>query len=231
MTLRHNYASIVSIEHSPGTDIKSRHWTRILLCSKIYLSTTLGRDFGNQKNFSSIRTPMHHDKLTPLFSHKEIEQRINEIAGKISSDYRDKTPVLVAVLKGSFVFLSDIIRRFSIDVFVDFVQISSYGSSKETSGNCLMIKDLTLDISNRDIIIVEDIIDTGHTLNLLTRQLSKKKPASIKTCCLINKDARREKEVSIDYTCFTINDGFVVGFGLDYDEKFRALPAIYTLEE
>ena len=231
LTLLHNYVSIISIEHAPESDVKNGSCTTILLYPKQIFYHRLRQGLGKSANFAGIRILMHHDKLIPLFSRKEIEQRIDELSGKISSDYRKKTPVLIGVLKGSFVFLSDMIRRLSIDVVVDFVQISSYGSSRETSGNCLMIKELTLDISNRHVIIVEDIIDTGHTLNSLIHQLREGEPSSIKVCCLINKESRREKEVSIDYSCFTIQDGFVVGFGLDYDEKFRSLPAIYTLDE
>jgi hypoxanthine phosphoribosyltransferase len=168
-------------------------------------------------------------KLKPLFSREHIQNKIAETAKKISDDYRDKKPIMIAILKGSFVFLADIIRDLDIDVNIEFVQISSYGASKTSSGTCIIHKDITTDIKDRDVIIIEDIVDSGNTLNFFIKHLEKQKPASIKTCTLINKTVRREHNLVIDYYAFDINDEFIVGYGLDYDEQFRNLSGIYEL--
>lgn len=168
-------------------------------------------------------------KLKPLFSREHIKEKIAETAKKISGDYKDKKPIMIAILKGSFVFLADIIRDLDIDVNIEFVQISSYGASKTSSGTCIIHKDITTDIKDRDVIIIEDIVDSGNTLNFFIKHLEKQKPASIKTCTLINKTVRREHNLVIDYYAFDINDEFIVGYGLDYDEQFRNLSGIYEL--
>ena len=168
-------------------------------------------------------------KLKPLFSREHIQDKIAETAKKISDDYRDKQPVMIAILKGSFVFLADIIRDLNIDVTIEFVQISSYGSSKTSSGTCVIHKDITTDIKDRDVIIIEDIVDSGNTLNFFIKTHKKQNPSSIKTCTLINKTVRREHNLVIDYYAFDINDKFIVGYGLDYDEQFRNLSGIYEL--
>ena len=168
-------------------------------------------------------------KLKPLFSREHIQEKIAETAKKISDDYRDKKPIMIAILKGSFVFLADIIRDLDIDVNIEFVQISSYGASKTSSGTFIIHKDITTDIKDRDVIIIEDIVDSGNTLNFFIKHLEKHKPASFKTCTLINKTVRREHNLVIDYYAFDINDEFIVGYGLDYDEQFRNLSGIYEL--
>jgi hypoxanthine phosphoribosyltransferase len=168
-------------------------------------------------------------KLKPLFSREHIQKKIAETAKKISDDYRDKKPVMIAILKGSFVFLADIIRDLNIDVTIEFVQISSYGSSKTSSGTCVIHKDVTTDIKGRDVIIIEDIVDSGNTLDFFIKNLEKQNPASIKTCALINKTVRREHNLVINYYAFDINEEFIVGYGLDYDEQFRNLSGIYEL--
>lgn len=172
---------------------------------------------------------MENHTLKPLFLKKEIQQRTVEVSNKISSDYKGRHPVLIGVLKGSFIFLADIIRQLTIEATIDFVQISSYGASKNSTENCLFKKDLCVDISGRDVLIVEDIIDTGNTIHFLIQQLLKKKPRSIKTCALINKKGRRKQKVPVDYYGFDIENEFIVGFGLDYNERFRALPGIFEL--
>jgi len=181
----------------------------------------------NIRRFPLKMTSKH--KLKPLFSREHIQGKIAETAKKISDDYRDKKPIMIAILKGSFVFLADIIRDLDIDVNIEFVQISSYGASKTSSGTCIIHKDITTDIKDRDVIIIEDIVDSGNTLNFFIKHLEKQKPASIKTCTLINKTVRREHNLVIDYYAFDINDEFIVGYGLDYDEQFRNLSGIYEL--
>jgi len=171
--------------------------------------------------------PKH--KLKPLFSREHIQKKVTETAKKISADYTDKTPVMIAILKGSFVFLADIIRDLDINVTIEFVHISSYGASKTSSGTCIIHKDITSEITNRDVIIIEDIVDSGNTLNFFIKNLEKHNPSSIKTCALINKTVRREHNLVIDYYAFDINDEFIVGYGLDYDEQFRNLSGIYEL--
>ncbi len=168
-------------------------------------------------------------KLQPLFSREHIQKKIAETAKTISDDYRNKKPVMIAILKGSFVFLADIIRALNLDVTIEFVQISSYGSSKTSSGACVLHKDITTNIKDRDVIIIEDIVDSGSTLNFLIKNLERQNPASIKTCALINKTVDRKHNLLIDYYAFNINDKFIVGYGLDYDEQFRNLSGIYEL--
>lgn len=168
-------------------------------------------------------------QLKPLFSREHIQARTREIAKKISADYTGRTPVMISILKGSFIFLADIIRDLTIDVGIEFVQISSYGSAKTSSGTCVLHKDISLDIKGREIIIVEDIVDSGNTLHFLMQHLAHRQAASIKVCALINKKIRREHHLNVDYFCFEVNDEFVVGYGLDHNEQFRNLSAIYEL--
>lgn len=174
---------------------------------------------------------MQRYSLKPLFTREEILARTSLIAQQISSDYQGGQPVMVGVLNGAFVFLADVIRYLTIDAAIDFVQVSSYGSSKCSSGTCILLKDISVDIAGRDVLIVEDIIDTGDTLQFLVQHLRAKKPQSIKICSLLDKRATRSRNILIDYCGFTIHDEFVVGFGLDYAEKFRALPALYVLTD
>ena len=165
----------------------------------------------------------------PLFSSQVVAQRIHDLAHQISEDYTNIRPVIIGVLKGSFVFLSDLVRKLTIDADIDFTQISSYGSSQVSSGCCELKKDISLDIAGRHILIIDDIIDTGLTMAYLKEHFQRKYPESVKICCLIDKQIDRACAVSIDYSAFTIQDGFVVGYGLDFDERFRGLPEIYRL--
>ena len=139
-------------------------------------------------------------------------------------------PVLVSVLKGAMVFLADLMRAMDLPTSIDFMEVSSYGSGTETSGQVRILKDLSKPIEGRDVIVVEDIIDTGLTLNYLLHYLADKRPASIKIVCLLDKPARRLAEIPIDYIGFTIPDRFVIGYGLDYDERYRNLPYIGVLK-
>ena len=174
---------------------------------------------------------MHPDNLTLLFPREQIDERIRELAGRISADYRGRHLVIVGVLKGCFVFLADIIRSLDLDVTIDFVQVASYGASRESSGVSTLEQDLGTDIRGRDVLIVEDIVDTGETLAHLIEELQKRSPASIHVCALLNKQARRRAPVAVDYIGFQVNDVFVVGCGLDFDERYRGLPGIYALPE
>jgi hypoxanthine phosphoribosyltransferase len=159
-----------------------------------------------------------------------IARRVAELGAELSADYADRDPVLLSVLKGALVFLADLMRSMEIASSIDLMELSSYGSGTETSGQVRILKDLSRSIEGRDVVIVEDIIDTGLTLNYLLRYLAERHPASIKVCCLLDKPARRLADIEIDYRGFTIPDRFVVGYGLDFDERYRNLPYIGVLK-
>lgn len=166
-----------------------------------------------------------------LFSQKEIEGVVSDLAATINKDYRGKKMLMVGILKGAFVFMSDLIRQLDMDVSVDFVALRSYGSGKTSSGEVEVIKDLDDSIEGRDVLIVEDIVDTGITLRYFRDQLLLRGPKSLKICALIDKKARREVEIDVDYVGLEMEDGFVVGYGIDYDERYRNLPEIWVLDE
>ena len=165
-----------------------------------------------------------------LFSEEELDRRVSEIAAEINWDYAGKEPMLISVLRGSFVFMADLIRKIEVPCTVDFMSVSSYGRGTTSSGQVQITKDLSDDIEGKDIIVVEDILDTGNSLSYLLQLLQARKPASMKLCTLLDKPSRRVKEVHVDYTGFTIPDEFVVGYGLDYAEKYRNLPYIGILK-
>lgn len=166
-----------------------------------------------------------------LFTEEEVDRRVFEIAEKINKDYEGKNIHLICILKGGALFMCELARRIKIPVSFDFMSISSYGENTESSGVVRIIKDLDEAIDGKDIIIVEDIIDTGRTLAYLVDILEKRNPNSIKICTLLDKPARRvEKGVKVDYVCFDIPDEFVVGYGLDYAQKHRNLPYIGMVE-
>ena len=165
-----------------------------------------------------------------LFSEEELDRRVSEIAAEINRDYAGKEPMLISVLRGSFVFMADLIRKIEVPCTVDFMSVSSYGRGTTSSGQVQITKDLSDDIEGKDIIVVEDILDSGNTLSYLLQLLQARKPASMKLCTLLDKPDRRVKEVHVDYTGFTIPDEFVVGYGLDYPEKYRNLPYIGILK-
>jgi hypoxanthine phosphoribosyltransferase len=172
---------------------------------------------------------LHDDVSEVLLTEEQIRARVAELGVELSADYADRQPVLVSVLKGSIVFLADLIRATEIPVSVDLMELSSYGSETETSGQVRILKDLSGSIEDRDVIVVEDIIDTGLTLNYLLRYLHDRRPASVRICCLLDKPARRLADIEIDYRGFKIPDRFVVGYGLDFDERYRNLPYIGVL--
>ncbi len=164
-----------------------------------------------------------------LITEEQIKTRIKELASQIKRDYEGKVPVLIGVLKGSFVFLADLIRELDIDVEIDFLAVSSYGKSTKTSGIVKILKDLSISIENRDVILVEDICDSGLTLKYLVELLEAKRPSSIRICALLDKKERRLVEVNLDYVGFEVPDRFLVGYGLDYAERYRNLPYIKEL--
>lgn len=164
--------------------------------------------------------------LAVLIDEETLQRRIRELADEISRDYADKELALVGILKGSFVFLSDLARALSIECTVDFLGLSSYGHRTTTSGVVQITSDLTTPIEGRDLLVVEDIIDTGLTMRYLLDNLSTRKPASIKVCTLLHKPSRQQVEVPMHYKGFTIEDHFVIGYGLDYADKFRNVPFI-----
>jgi len=164
-----------------------------------------------------------------LLSGEQVQARVAELGAQLAADYAGRDPVLVSVLKGSIIFLADLVRAMPIPLSIDLMEVSSYGASTESSGQVRILKDLSTSIAGRDVIVVEDIIDTGLTLNYLLRYLEDRGPASIRVCCLLDKPARRLASIEIDYRGFTIPDRFVIGYGLDYDERYRNLPYIGVL--
>jgi hypoxanthine phosphoribosyltransferase len=165
-----------------------------------------------------------------LISEEEIRAKVRELGAQISGDYAGRSVTLVSVLKGSLPFMADLMRAIDVPVQIDLMEVSSYGgATTESSGLVRILKDLSSSISGRDVLIVEDIIDTGLTLNYLLRYLRGKNPASLRICALLDKPARRLVEIPIDYTGFTIPDEFVVGYGLDFGEFYRNLPFIGVL--
>ncbi|MBU4178867.1 MAG: hypoxanthine phosphoribosyltransferase, partial [Actinobacteria bacterium] len=161
-----------------------------------------------------------------LFTGEQIKARVDELARRISDDYRGSRLLLVGILKGAFVFLAELARELDIEVEFDFMALSSYGSMTKTSGVVRILKDLDTDITGRNVVIVEDLIDTGLTLNYLLRSLEARGPESVEICALLNKRVANKVEVPIKYEGFSIPDVFVVGYGMDYAERYRNLPYI-----
>jgi hypoxanthine phosphoribosyltransferase len=173
---------------------------------------------------------MHADVAEILITEEQIRDKVRELGVKISADYSDTSVTLVSVLKGSLPFMADLMRAIEIPVQIDLMEVSSYGgATTETSGLVRILKDLSSSIAGKDVLIVEDIIDTGLTLNYLLRYLRGKNPRSLRICALLDKPARRLVEIPIDYKGFTIPDEFVVGYGLDFGEYYRNLPFIGVL--
>jgi hypoxanthine phosphoribosyltransferase len=169
-------------------------------------------------------------ELKLLFSRKEITETVAKLARQISADYADKKLVLVGVLKGAFVFLADLARELTIPAAIEFVRIASYGARKESSGEIQIKKDVETPLEGKDVLIIEDIVDTGLSLKFLVEHLRTHHPASLKICALVDKKARREVEIKVDYTGFAMADGFIVGYGIDFNEQYRALPEIFVVD-
>ena len=166
-----------------------------------------------------------------LFSREKIAEEIKRIGQEISRDFQGQEVMLVGVLKGSFLFIADLIREIQIPSVIDFVRLASYGSGTQTSGIIEFRKELEMPIRNRNVIIVEDIVDSGYTLECLYNKLLLQEPRTLKICTLIDKTARREVQIDADYVGITMDDGFIIGYGLDHNEKYRNLPDIYLVEE
>lgn len=174
---------------------------------------------------------MNDDILEILLTEKELSDKVNELGAKISEDYKDKNLLLVSVLKGSVVFMADLMRAITIPCRIDFMSVSSYGSGAKTSGTVKIIKDLDIDIRGFDLLIVEDILDSGKTLSYLKAFLLEREPCSFKICTLLDKpDRRQAMDIKPDYKGFVIPDEFVVGYGLDFDETYRNLPYLGALK-
>ncbi|MBW1669238.1 MAG: hypoxanthine phosphoribosyltransferase [Deltaproteobacteria bacterium] len=165
-----------------------------------------------------------------LIPHKAIRARVQELARQISSDYAGKEPVLIGILNGVVFFFADLVMAMSIPCKIDFIRAASYGSGMNSSGNIKLVKDIEIPVGGKDVLVVEDIVDTGLTLNHIVRALEARGPLSVKVCALIDKKERREKKVTIDYCGFEVEEGFLVGYGLDYDEQYRYLPDICVLK-
>ena len=171
------------------------------------------------------------DKISVLYTEEEVNERIRQMGEEISRDYEGKTLHLVAILKGATFFACELAKRITVPVTLDFMSVSSYGDSTISSGIVKINKDLDEHIEGKNVLVVEDIVDTGNTLSYLLDNLQKRGSASVKLCTLLSKPDRREKDVNVDYTGFVIPDKFVVGYGLDYAQKYRNLPYIGIIEE
>ncbi len=165
-----------------------------------------------------------------LLGRKEIAATVKRLAVEINRDYEGKNPLLIGILKGSFIFMADLVRLLDFPLAVDFIRVSSYGTGRESSGKIKVVQGLSTPVKGRDVLVVEDIVDTGLTVAFLLDYLRKKRPSSLKLCALADKPSRRRVPLPIDYLGFIVPDKFLVGYGLDWDEKFRNLPDICVLE-
>ncbi len=181
----------------------------------------------NQKNEIWVGT----DKFIPFLSEEEIQKRIAELGKQISEEYKTKLPIFIGVLNGSFMFMADLLKSITINCEMDFFKLSSYGDEKISSGKVKMVKDLNADINDRHLIIVEDIIDTGLSINYIEQLIKEHSPASMKVATLLVKPESLKYDVKIDYIGFKIPNKFVIGYGLDYAQKYRNLSSIYVLSE
>jgi len=170
------------------------------------------------------------DKIRVLLSEEEVDKRIADIGKQVSEDYAGKSVHLISILKGGVFFTCELAKRITVPVSLDFMSVSSYGAGSKSSGIVKIVKDLDEPLEGKDVLIVEDIIDSGRTLSYLIEVLKKRKPASIRLCTLLDKPERRVVPVSVDYVGFNIPDEFVVGYGLDYAQKYRNLPFIGVVE-
>jgi hypoxanthine phosphoribosyltransferase len=170
------------------------------------------------------------EELVRVISKSEILAIVRGLARRISKDYSGKNLCVIGVLNGVFVFLADLVRELTIPVQVDFVRLASYGSGTVTSGHVRTTKEIELDVKDKDVLVIEDIIDTGLTVDFLLKYLEKFQPKTVRICAFINKTERREVEVRIDYVGHVVEGGFLVGYGLDYDQRYRELPEVYHLK-
>lgn len=173
---------------------------------------------------------MHENIAEVLISREAVQEKVQQLGEQLGRDYGDKNPLIICVLKGALIFVSDLIRAMDCPLSVDFMAVSSYGSSTKSSGAVQILKDLETGIEGRHVIIVEDIVDTGLTLSYLRNNLLSREPASLTICSLLDKPSRRELDIKPDYCGFVIPDKFVVGYGLDFDQQYRNLPYIGILK-
>ena len=170
-------------------------------------------------------------QISILYTREQIEATISKLSRKIKRDYADKNPLLVGILKGSFMFMADLVRHLDFPLEIEFVRVASYGKNKQSSGKITTVQGIRTDIKNRHVLVVEDIIDTGFSVNYVVESLIRIKPASLKVCCLLDKPSRRKITVPINYKGLTVPDKFLVGYGLDWAEKYRNLPDVCYLED
>ncbi|MBI4299247.1 MAG: hypoxanthine phosphoribosyltransferase [Chloroflexi bacterium] len=170
-------------------------------------------------------------RLSLLISRDQIAESVHRLSRQVEQDYRGSNLLLVGVLKGAFMFMADLVRGLELPVEIDFVRLASYGSRRQSTGGVRLQHGLRSSIEGKDVLIVEDIIDTGHTTRFLIDYLQKRRPASLKLCALLDKPERRQVPVSIDYLGFTVPNKFVVGYGIDFNQEYRHLPDIFVLEE
>lgn len=172
---------------------------------------------------------LYNDLESILYTKQQLAEAVAKLGARITHDYQGKKPVMICILKGASVFFCDLIRQIDLPLEIDFMVVSSYGASTKSSGEVRLVKDLDRSVLGRDVIIVEDIVDSGMTLNFLKRTLTGRGAASLRIATLLDKPARRRVPLTVDYSCFDIPDAFVVGYGLDYDEVYRNLPDIGVL--
>ncbi len=166
-----------------------------------------------------------------LFSREEISKRVHELGDEISKDYKDKEIVVISLLRGSFIFAADLVREINIPVNMDFITTSSYGYDESSPGTVEIITDVRTDIKGKDVLIVDDIMDSGYTMQKVVEFINKKGPNSIKTCCMLDKPSRRKADIFSDYIGFSIPDVFIVGYGLNYGDFYRNVPYIFTFDD
>ncbi len=171
------------------------------------------------------------DKGRILYTREEIANRVKELGKQISEDYNGRKLIVVSLLRGSFVFTADLVREITVPVEVDFMTTASYGHSEESTGEVKIIHDLKADIEGKDVLIADDIIDSGRTLRIIKEFLEKRNPRSIKICTMLDKPSRRTEKIDADYVGFTIEDLFIVGYGLNYKDHYRNIPYIFTFDD
>jgi hypoxanthine phosphoribosyltransferase len=191
----------------------------------------LGGNTGIRNGECIKKSMTSHLKKELVISRERIRRRVGELGKRISLDYSGKEPVFVGILNGAVFFFADLIRKIEIPLKIDFIRAASYGSGTSSSGSIRFTKDLEIPIQGQPVIVVEDIVDTGLTMKKIVEILSSRGPESVKTCVLIDKRERRENDVAIDYCGFRIEQGFLIGYGLDYNEQYRYLPDIFSLSE
>lgn len=169
---------------------------------------------------------MSKEQIKILFSEEELKNKIENLGKKITKDYKGEELVVVGILKGAFMFMSDLVKKIDLPITIDFISVSSYGNSTESSGVVRILKDLDHSIEGKNVLLIEDIVDTGLTLNYLLESLNNKGAKSVKVCTLLDKPDRRKVNVNIDYLGFEVDDVFIVGYGIDYAQKYRNLPYI-----